>query len=291
MLSFIQHTRQPEFGYGSLRCILLSFRCRMDIMIRKIYALLLRKYGSQESLRKLLYIATAAVVMYWAGFGIVSYWRNSLTLVAAENHAYLVELNGQLQNLAKPNQLKIGVTSGNADEIIHEYQAVLKTISPPKLSGGSFISHGWFSYKITELNNTTSPELSQMAAQLRETTSILIATKKILQYNPQIDLVPIATGQEPDPTERVNRTADGIQTTVDDLSKINHANAKRISDIVKPLVAQARSITAANASEWYIAVESVQQSIVTIIHDDFTKQLASNTQMLISFYQKYLELK
>lgn len=251
----------------------------------------MNKNLSNIQLKSILYVITAIAAVYLVGYVVTLYWTGKLNTKAAENHAHLVELRGQLQNLPRPNQLQIGVTSGNADEMISRYQSVLKTMDSNNLQKARFLTHGWSSGKTSELNNNTATELSRMATEFREMTDILVASKKFLQYNPQIDLSPIVDGQETDSTERVNRTADGIQATVDELSKIKTANAKKISDIIEPLVAKVRAVTASNAPEWYELVQTAQQNIVKIINDDFVKQLADDTQILTELSQKYLELR
>lgn len=260
-------------------------------MEQKIKELWSKKATNKDLFTRLLYIVTAIVVFFWFSYGITILWNHNLGNEVAANRAYLVEINGNIQNLPAPSQIQIGKTSGIVDELVYKYQSVVDSTDSPAISNGSIFSLGPNYFKINDQNNRAVKDVLQISDGLKRITNLLKVTKKFLQYNPQIDLEPVVNSQETDSSERANRTADGIETTVEQLSKIDHENAGAISATLKPLVEQARKLTATNAPEWYKTVETAQQRVITILDDEFDKQTNSSKQKLADLSQKYLDLK
>lgn len=250
------------------------------------------KTSLKKKLKILLYMGTALAIIFWVSMGITRLWEHNITITTAANHALLVELSGKLQNLPQPSTIQIGSTAGGADQLIEKYRLVLKDAESLGLAKTAFYIQGDTHKQIKKLSTEARDTIETLSQDLKTTTDILDTTKKFLQYDPSSDLAGIVDGTETDPSERLSRTASGIQSTVDQLSVYKtNSDCSKIIALLTPLVEQAKDVSATNILKWFDSVRVAQQNILGISDSTFTAQRTQHSQRLTALAESYLDLR
>ena len=239
--------------------------------------------------QNVLYILATIVLLGWLVFFVFGYWGKNSSATKSTNSAVVTQINNGLQNLSKPNVITPSQTSGNANPLISNYLAAQKQITEQYLESANIFLHGGSTFKISSLNGQAYQQFNKSSNDLYEITNIITATQKFMEYNPQIDLVPLLAGDESGSNERLERTKNGINDVINSVKSSGYGKSKEIEAILAPLPNKVGAISKENASQWYKEVESAQKAILVIINDDFNTRISSSYSVLSEIAKSYLE--
>lgn len=243
----------------------------------------------QKKIKNALYLAVFIALFGWLIFWVFSYWNNNAANTKSANNAVVVQTNNGLQNLAKPNVIVPGQTSGNANPLISNYLAAQKQITEQYLEGANFFLHGQYTFKISSLNKQAYGQFKQSSDDIYEITNIITATQKFLEYNPKVDLAPLLNGDESGSNERLDRTKNGLNDVLNAVKASGYSQSQQIEAQISPLLTKVDQITQQNAPQWYKEVEDAQKAILTLINDDFNNHISESSNKLSEIAESYLD--
>lgn len=237
----------------------------------------------------IIYITLILIIISYGVYFVRSSSIKHLNVVMADTNAKIYDINSKLYALPKPQTIKPQSTSGVLAGQLTGYETFVKQLNELKFTNVSLAEFVFVSSKAGQTKNIQNKVLEvnkQLKKEADEYRFALMASKKLLEYNPSVDLKEFKL-DNPDTNERLDKTIAGIKSTSDDLYKQNSKLAKKLngysSELYKPYE-QLKS--GGDLAKWNAEVLRVQKLILKEIEPVQAKIVKDYSQKLFDILTK-----
>lgn len=242
----------------------------------------------RKTLKYVLYGLLATVAAVWAVIGLNAYWGAKTPQLLSQNTARLQTISTDVEQLPLPETIGYGKTSSSLPAVVTKYEAERQSIKSLRPVRFMLLN----SYpSVNSKNNTTekaNASLDGIDQTLKTSSLALSMSAKLLQYDPEIDLQPYATGVETDASERLTRTDKGIQEVIAALKGSSVPYKEQLISQAQKLSGHAPNVTRQGVPAWSAKVHAVQQAMLQTIQENTAAPLqveAAKLRALAGQYQ------